>query len=85
MYGHTEGAAGLTGVLAAAAAVTAAERPPVVNLAHLNPYVASAFEDWSISKVYFFSLLQVLPHFVGNFSECYEVAFKDMTIPQLRI
>jgi len=41
-YGHTEGAAGLTGLLLAAAVQQQQLAPPVVNLRGLNPYVSAA-------------------------------------------
>jgi hypothetical protein len=41
-------AAGLTGVLAAAAMMRHACTPPVANLGPLNPYVAAAFEEWGL-------------------------------------
>ena len=41
-------AAGLTGVLAAAALMRHACTPPVANLGPLNPYVAAAFEEWGL-------------------------------------
>ena len=47
VYGHTEGAAGLTGILMAAAALQNAAAAPVANLGALNPYVASALEGWT--------------------------------------
>ncbi|KAK9841828.1 hypothetical protein WJX81_005875 [Elliptochloris bilobata] len=40
--GHTEGAAGLTGLLLTAAALREGARPPVAHLRALNPYVATA-------------------------------------------
>ena len=46
VYGHTEGVAGLTGVLMAAATLLHAAATPVVNLGTLNPYVTSALEGW---------------------------------------
>ena len=46
VYGHTEGAAGITGVLMAAAALRHAAAAPVANLGALNPHVASALEGW---------------------------------------
>ena len=39
-------AAGLTGVLAAAAVLRHAAGPPVVNLGLLNPYVSAALLEW---------------------------------------
>lgn len=40
-YGHTEGTAGITGLLLAAAAAHHDQLPPVLCLRHVNPYVAS--------------------------------------------
>ena len=45
-YGHTEGAAGLTGLLLALAVQQKGLLPPLVNLRELNPHVASALGDW---------------------------------------
>ena len=45
-YGHTEGAAGLAGVLTAAAACCTALAPPVTSLRSLNPFVAAATAEW---------------------------------------
>ena len=45
-YGHTEGTAGLTGLLLAAAAAQQAALPPVVNLRSVNAYVASALRGF---------------------------------------
>ena len=42
--GHTEGAAGVAGLLAAAAHLMSAAAPPVKHLRNLNPFVASALE-----------------------------------------
>jgi hypothetical protein len=41
-FGHTEGTAGITGLLLAAAAAQQQVLPPVVNLRAVNPYVAAA-------------------------------------------
>lgn len=41
-YGHTEGTAGLTGLLLAAVAQQQRVQPPVVNLRHINPHVTAA-------------------------------------------
>jgi hypothetical protein len=41
-YGHTEGTAGITGLLLAAAALTQRQLAPVVNLRTVNAYVAAA-------------------------------------------
>lgn len=43
-YGHTEGAAGLTGALYAMKCVSQASMPPVLTLRDVNPYVASAID-----------------------------------------
>ena len=43
-------AAGVTGVLAAAALMRHACTPPVANLGPLNPYVAAAFEEWGLAS-----------------------------------
>ncbi|KAK9803914.1 hypothetical protein WJX72_004698 [[Myrmecia] bisecta] len=45
-YGHTEGAAGLTGLLLAAMALKTSAVVPVKNLRTINPYVAAAIVDW---------------------------------------
>ena len=45
-YGHTEGTAGLTGVLLATSALGQAALPPIANLRNLNPYVSAALADW---------------------------------------
>lgn len=58
VYGHTEGAAGLSGVLLAAAALDRSCAAPVVCLTGVNPYVATAMsEDWAER----FSMQAVLP------------------------
>jgi len=44
-YGHTEGAAGVAGLLAAAGHLASAAAPPVKHLRNLNPFVASALES----------------------------------------
>ncbi len=41
-YGHTEGTAGITGLLLALGAAQQRLLPPVVNLRDMNPYVAAA-------------------------------------------
>ena len=45
-YGHTEGAAGLTGVFLATEALRHAGAPGIMCLRELNPYVAAALADW---------------------------------------
>ncbi len=44
-YGHTEGTAGITGLLLAASAIRKAASAAVVNLRGINPYVAAAVGD----------------------------------------
>ncbi|BDA51455.1 probable oleandomycin polyketide synthase, modules 5 and 6 [Coccomyxa sp. Obi] len=46
VYGHTEGAAGLTGVFAAMCALTQRAAAPVNGLRSMNPYVGSTLADW---------------------------------------
>lgn len=48
-YGHTEGAAGLSGLLLAANAANAKAAAPVMHLRNINPYVAAALGDWTKS------------------------------------
>ena len=45
-YGHTEGAAGLTGVLLALCASSKIGVPPVMHLRSWNPHVAAALDTW---------------------------------------
>ena len=45
-YGHTEGAAGLSGALLALCALRNAGTPMVVGLRHVNPYVSAAMDNW---------------------------------------
>ncbi len=45
-YGHTEGAAGLTGLLLATMAATQQRSTPVMHLRSTNPYVEAALADW---------------------------------------
>lgn len=45
-FGHTEGAAGLTGLFLAASMSSHQALPPVVNLREVNPYVGQSFEQW---------------------------------------
>lgn len=45
-YGHTEGAAGLTGALLALAAMRSQAAAPIMHLRNTNPYVESSFGDW---------------------------------------
>lgn len=46
VYGHTEGAAGLTGLLLAQAQLDASCQPSVMHLRGMNPYVQAALQDW---------------------------------------
>lgn len=48
-YGHTEGAAGLTGALYALGALAQAQAPGIMCLRDVNPYVSSALHDWGAS------------------------------------
>jgi len=45
-FGHTEGAAGLTGLLAALQPLARRARPAIMHLRGLNPYVAAALGEW---------------------------------------
>jgi hypothetical protein len=45
-YGHTEGAAGLTGAFLALEALRNAGAPGIMCLRELNPYVVAALADW---------------------------------------
>lgn len=45
-FGHTEGAAGLTGLLLAVGSLQDASRPPIMHLSNPNPHVGAAFADW---------------------------------------
>ena len=44
--GHTEGAAGLTGLLLAAASASQCSMPPVMHLRAWNAHVAAALDSW---------------------------------------
>lgn len=46
-YGHTEGAAGLTGALAVLAILGSREAPAVLCLRHVNPHVGAALGGWA--------------------------------------
>ena len=46
-YGHTEGAAGLTGLLLAACMAGQQAAPAIMHLRNTNPYVEAALADWS--------------------------------------
>ena len=48
-YGHTEGTAGVTGLLLAIQAAAQGASAPVMHLRNLNPYVQAALGDWSKS------------------------------------
>ena len=45
-YGHTEGAAGLTGAFLAVGALANSRAPGIMSLREMNPYVAAALADW---------------------------------------
>ena len=46
-YGHTEGAAGLTGLLLSACLVEKCSAPGIMHLRNVNPYVQAALSDWN--------------------------------------
>lgn len=46
-YGHTEGAAGLTGALAALAMLNTRAAPAVMCLRTMNPHVGAALDGWA--------------------------------------
>ena len=46
-YGHTEGAAGLTGLLLAASMASQQAAPAIMHLRGMNPYVQTALSDWA--------------------------------------
>lgn len=45
-YGHTEGAAGVTGAFLAVEALRNRTAPGITGLRETNPYVAAALADW---------------------------------------
>lgn len=45
-FGHTEGAAGLTGLLLAVGSLQDCRRPPIMHLTGMNPHVGAALADW---------------------------------------
>lgn len=45
-YGHTEGAAGLTGLLLASSVLSRSALPAIMHLRAINPYVQAALSDW---------------------------------------
>ena len=49
-YNHTEGTAGLLGVVLAMHTLQQAMTPPVAHARELNPYVAAALSDWVTSS-----------------------------------
>lgn len=46
-FGHTEGTAGVHGALAAVLSLQRHSGPPIMHLRQVNPYVASALQEWS--------------------------------------
>lgn len=46
-YGHTEGTAGLTGLMLAGLVINQSSAPAVMHLRSFNPYVQAALSDWS--------------------------------------
>ena len=49
-FGHTEGAAGLTGLLLAASAAAQHAAPAIMHLRGMNPYVQAALGDWEAAS-----------------------------------
>lgn len=49
-FGHTEGTAGITGLLLSMAALHSEAAPAVMHLRNLNPYVATAMGDWARAR-----------------------------------
>ena len=47
-FGHTEGAAGLTGLLLAVGCLQHCSRPPIMHLRGMNPHVGAALADWQL-------------------------------------
>jgi len=47
-FGHTEGAAGLPGLLAALQPLALRARPAIMHLRSLNPYVSAALGEWGV-------------------------------------
>ena len=50
-YGHTEGAAGLTGMLLALQSCRAKAVPPVMHLRIWNPNVTAALDSWQTKSM----------------------------------
>ncbi len=46
-FGHTEGAAGVTGMLMAMGCVADGQVPGIMCLRSINPYVSAAVSDWA--------------------------------------
>ena len=51
-FGHTEGAAGLTGMLLAVESCAARAMAPVMHLRNCNPHVATALESWQAKSMF---------------------------------
>ncbi len=49
--GHTEGAAGVAGLLLSITSMRSQQTPGIMHLRVLNPYVAAAWDDWRDSDV----------------------------------
>lgn len=45
-YGHTEGAAGITGAFLAVTALRQRMAPGIMGSREINPYVSAALTDW---------------------------------------
>ena len=46
-YGHTEGAAGTTGLLLAIKSMSQCSAAGIMCLRNMNPYVSAAVDDWA--------------------------------------
>lgn len=49
-FGHTEGAAGLTGLLTAMSQLADCQLPGIMCLRNINPYVSAALSEWDQSS-----------------------------------
>jgi acyl transferase domain-containing protein len=68
-FGHTEGAAGLTGLVAAAGAAHHQSSPAIMHLRTVNPYVESALSGWGdSSRLAAHIPRQTAPHMSANVS-----------------
>ena len=65
-FGHTEGAAGLTGALLAMGALNSRLLPGIIGLRNVNPYVASTLDQWKSSSDLNIPLLKQNTGFAAN-------------------